>query len=251
MSRFPLILAVFASVSGAAAVFLTLSPGPLYASGALDLMPAFSLLLDAAPVAAVAAFALGFAGIISGVLLKARRSAALAVVAALVGGAVWLAVDDFKSRAAANPLHDVTTNVDTPPAFLAIAPRRYEEGSAAARAAYPHPAWRETHDAIYQDLETLVLPLAVGEAASRAGEIAEDLGWSIEASSVGENAGRFEAVDRTGWFGFVDDIVITITLRGEDSSAVDVRSVSRIGIGDVGKNAERIRTFLSRLRESS
>ena len=55
--------------------------------------------------------------------------------------------------------------------------------------------------------------------------------------------GRIEATDTTFWWGFKDDIVIRI--RPEDSgSRLDIRSKSRVGIGDFGTNAARIEAFL-------
>ena len=251
MKHILLIVAALALVLGLAAVVLALSPGPLYAAGAMDLMPAFSLLFDWAPVAAVAAVAIGLAGVIGGALLRARLSAVLAVTGALIGAGTWFEIDDFKARAAANPLHDVTTNLEAPPSFLVIAPRQYEAGSAAARAASPHPDWRAAHAALYPDLETLLLPLPVSEAALRVEAVAQDLGWSLEASEQLEDAARIEATDQTGWFAFADDIVVTIVPQDENTVAVDIRSVSRIGIGDVGKNAARIRAFIDRLSDAS
>jgi uncharacterized protein (DUF1499 family) len=63
-------------------------------------------------------------------------------------------------------------------------------------------------------------------------------------------AGRIEAVDTTFWFGFQDDIVIRI--RGEAAGTrVDVRSKSRVGRGDLGANARRIRGFLEALRDTT
>ena len=61
-----------------------------------------------------------------------------------------------------------------------------------------------------------------------------------------ESTGRIEAIDRTFWFGFVDDIVIRVrpTAAG---SRIDIRSVSRVGVGDVGTNAARVRAFLAQL----
>lgn len=244
MSRVSMLLAVIALIPGFAAIALALSPGPLYASDALDLMSAFSLFLDAAPLAGLFALGLGLTGLVTGLVGRAWRSAAIAFAAALAGGGVWLVVDDFISRAAANPLHDVTTNVDVPPAFSATEPRRYEAGSAAARAASPHPDWRAAHEAIYPDLETLVQPLDVGEASRRAETVAAKLGWSVHNLDRSDSAAHLEAIDMTGWFGFTDDIVVTIVSRDDGGVAVDVRSVSRIGIGDVGKNAERVREFL-------
>ncbi|MEO1017728.1 MAG: DUF1499 domain-containing protein, partial [Pseudomonadota bacterium] len=60
-----------------------------------------------------------------------------------------------------------------------------------------------------------------------------------------------EAVDQTGWFGFQDDVVVTLEHRQPNGVAVDMRSVSRIGISDVGKNAERVREFVDRVQTAS
>jgi len=58
--------------------------------------------------------------------------------------------------------------------------------------------------------------------------------------------GRIEAVATTFWFGFKDDVVVRIA-PASGGSKVDIRSVSRVGVSDVGANAERIRTFTQRL----
>ena len=67
------------------------------------------------------------------------------------------------------------------------------------------------------------------------------LGWEIV--SVSENEGRIEATATTFWFGFKDDVVIRVR---EDSGGtrIDLRSVSRVGGGDLGANAARIRAFI-------
>ncbi len=59
-------------------------------------------------------------------------------------------------------------------------------------------------------------------------------------------SGRIEATDTTPWFGLKDDIVIRVSAQG-NGSRVDIRSVSRVGRSDIGKNAQRIREFLQRL----
>lgn len=74
-----------------------------------------------------------------------------------------------------------------------------------------------------------------------------DLGWDVVAND--RAAGRIEAVDTTFWFGFKDDVVIRITAgTSEGSARIDVRSKSRVGVGDVGTNARRVRTLLGRLQ---
>ncbi len=47
----------------------------------------------------------------------------------------------------------------------------------------------------------------------------------------------------TGTFDFVDDVWITVEKRGPKGSKVSMRSASRVGKGDLGANARRIRTF--------
>ena len=68
----------------------------------------------------------------------------------------------------------------------------------------------------------------------------------LEIVSVDEGAGVVEATDTTFWFGFKDDVVVRVRSAGE-GSLVDVRSVSRVGLSDLGKNADRIMDLLGRL----
>ena len=73
----------------------------------------------------------------------------------------------------------------------------------------------------------------------------EALGW--ERVSDGALPNTLEATDTTTWFGFKDDVVIRLTAKSDDT-LVDVRSKSRVGKSDLGKNAERIETFMAELR---
>jgi uncharacterized protein (DUF1499 family) len=59
---------------------------------------------------------------------------------------------------------------------------------------------------------------------------------------------RLEATDRSALFRFKDDIVLRVrpTDTGE-GSIVDMRSVSRVGVSDLGVNAKRVRSFLADL----
>ena len=138
-------------------------------------------------------------------------------------------------------IHDITTDLDRPPQFVAILPLRQNA---------PNPA---TYGGIevameqrkaYPDLRTLILNQPASEAFPRVLETAKAMGWRIVDSVPAE--GRIEATDTTFWFGFTDDIVIRIT-PAENRSLVDIRSVSRVGKSDVGTNAKRIRAFMKRL----
>ncbi|WP_172592332.1 DUF1499 domain-containing protein [Nitrosomonas supralitoralis] len=71
-------------------------------------------------------------------------------------------------------------------------------------------------------------------------------GWEVLAVSAAN--GRIEATDTTAIMGFKDDVVIRIRAEGK-KSRVDMRSASRVGKGDWGVNAARIRLFLSELKQ--
>jgi uncharacterized protein (DUF1499 family) len=71
------------------------------------------------------------------------------------------------------------------------------------------------------------------------------MGWKIVAAD-GER-GRIEATDTTAWYGFTDDIVVRVSAEG-DLSRIDIRSKSRIGRGDFGTNARRVRTYLAAVK---
>lgn len=101
------------------------------------------------------------------------------------------------------------------------------------------------HEA-YPDIRPLVLPVKSDIAFEKALAAAKKLNWAVADANAG--AGRIEATDTTFWFGFKDDIVIRITPSGPESSKVDVRSVSRVGRSDIGKNAQRIRKFFAVLK---
>jgi uncharacterized protein (DUF1499 family) len=68
---------------------------------------------------------------------------------------------------------------------------------------------------------------------------------------VEENAaeGRIEATQTSLLYGFKDDMVVRISTNS-DGTVVDVRSKSRVGRSDIGQNAKRIRTFLTRLKDA-
>jgi len=91
----------------------------------------------------------------------------------------------------------------------------------------------------------LILDLPSVKAFDRAAAAAAKMGWEIV--NVNLAHGIIEATDTTFWFGFNDDVVIRISpdARG---SRIDVRSVSRVGVSDIGTNAKRIRNYLRVLK---
>lgn len=143
----------------------------------------------------------------------------------------------------APPIHDISTDTDDPPAFVAVVPLRAldarnppeysgSETAAAQKQAFP-------------DLGPLLVaqPLAVVFVSAR--ELVEENGWTLVEAS--ESEGRIEATAETGWVRFKDDVVIRIRPEG-NQTRVDVRSKSRVGRGDMGVNARRVQDYLTALR---
>jgi len=148
------------------------------------------------------------------------------------------------SRAARSvpPIHDITTDLEDPPSFVAILPLRAGAPNAAQ---YGGPAIAAQQRAAYPGIATIILPLAPQQAFAKALAAARVLGWDVVAA-VPED-GRIEATDRTFWFGFRDDVVVRVRPRN-GGSVVDIRSVSRIGRSDTGTNAKRIRRFVGEIK---
>ena len=80
------------------------------------------------------------------------------------------------------------------------------------------------------------------EALTRVVQVVLGLNWTLVNADF--ETGIVEAYDTTRVFGFVDDIVIRVRARG-NGSRIDIRSVSRVGLGDAGMNAARIRSFIA------
>jgi uncharacterized protein (DUF1499 family) len=218
----------------AAGVALLVS-GPGYRVGVFPLRTAFTVLRWGAYLG-IAASALAAAS-----LWRARGWNALGAAALLIGLTCVVVPFRFqRMAAAAPPIHDITTDTANPPAFEAMVPLRADAPNSLD---YSQETARQQRDA-YPDLAPLILELPAPQAFDRAMAAAQDAGWEIVEADA--DAGRIEATDTTRFFGFQDDVVVRLTpLDGR--TVVDVRSVSRVGRGDAGTNARRIRDFLDAL----
>jgi uncharacterized protein (DUF1499 family) len=176
-------------------------------------------------------------------LLSRSASGLLLTGLAIALGVASAAVPWSYLRAARDrpPIHDISTDTEVPPRFVALLAARDRAG---ARSDYGGQSVATQQLRAYPKLGSVTLTLAPDQAFERALSAARDLGWSIVAAVPDE--GRIEASDRSFWFGFTDDVVIRI--RGhENGSLIDIRSVSRVGIGDLGVNAARIQAFTEKL----
>jgi uncharacterized protein (DUF1499 family) len=138
-------------------------------------------------------------------------------------------------------INDITTNPDDPPVFeVALS----DPANAGRDMGYPTDFAAKQREA-YPDLAPIALPVPPGEALERARRAAETLGWEIAEVRPPQSDGAdavLEARQTSALFRFVDDIVVRVR-ASDGGSVVDVRSKSRVGRGDLGVNARRIRAF--------
>jgi len=230
------VLIALASIVGFLMVVL---PGPLYQFAGVSLGTAFTSLRFGVYVGGAALIL-----IILQVLIN-RKSVSWGstfIYAAMALVAVGMPVSMMSKASAVPPIHDITTDVTNPPEFVAIAPLR--EGA-------PNPVSYEGGEVTKQQLEaypeikTQLLPQSINEVYMAAERAIDALGW--ERVTEGALPNTLEATDTTTWFGFKDDVVVRLTVQNDDT-LVDVRSKSRVGKSDLGKNAQRIDAFLFELR---
>lgn len=171
-----------------------------------------------------------------------RRGLVLAVLALLIAVAVAGVPWQWRRTArSVPPIHDITTDTENPPEFVAMLPLRADAPNSAE---YEGPEIASQQREAYPDIQPVTLAAPPAEGFERALEAAQQMGWEIV--DADPDAGRIEATDETLWFGFKDDVVIRVT-PADGGSRIDARSVSRVGGSDVGTNARRIRGFLERV----
>lgn len=149
-------------------------------------------------------------------------------------------------------IHDITTDLADPPQFTVLALRddNWDKIPGAddsdMAGMNPRQRWATLHQDAYPDIRSVRIDQPVAVVIEKAKRLAEDRGWDI--ASVDPAAGNLEATDTHSLFRFKDDIVIRArAAENGTASIIDVRSVSRFGLHDLGINAKRVREFLSDL----
>lgn len=138
-------------------------------------------------------------------------------------------------------INDVTTTPLEPPAFVALA---QVPANAGRDMRYP-PGNALVQQTAYPDLAPLSFADAPDLCFAKASAAAHGMsGWEVAAEDA--KARRIEAVATTAVLRFKDDVVVEVRQAGT-GCAVHMRSKSRLGRGDMGANAKRIRKFLALL----
>jgi uncharacterized protein (DUF1499 family) len=231
-----------AAVAVAALLLLTIA-GPGYRIGLFSLDLALLGMMRWAAYAGTAGMVLSAFAIYwtwRHTLRPAQALAAVALVASLA--AVAVPFQTLRRERTAPPIHDISTDLQNPPAFKAVVPLRAEAPNPLDRP----PAVNDQQRRGYPDIQPLTIPDPPDRAFDDALQTAQAMDWAIV--SADKSAGTIEATDTTTWFGFTDDVAVRLTPWGS-GTRVDVRSVSRVGRSDRGRNAGRIEEFLEALQE--
>jgi uncharacterized protein (DUF1499 family) len=179
---------------------------------------------------------------------KSKRLIGFALGAALIGFIGYSASPLLSVPA----IHDISTDLADPPQFRMLALRKDNldqvpgADEKAMKDMSPQQRWEAIHREAYSDIRTVRINQPVAEVVEKAQRIAQTRGWEVAIADTTE--GRVEATATTLMFGFKDDVVVRVR-PSEDgkASVVDMRSVSRVGISDLGANARRVRAFLADL----
>ncbi len=221
------------------AILMLLASGVGYRNEWWDLGLAFNLISYSFFAAAtIATFSAAF---IVANLLRKNGKLDIAVTLALVvtlacGGYIY----NIRSQAySLPPIHDITTDINDVPQFDAIVPLR---ANAPNPLEYGGSEIAEQQQKAYPEVKPVITGLNKQQAFDRAVNLAKSYsGWELVDSDLQE--GRIEVTVTTFWFGFKDDVVIRIQKTGA-GTRLDLRSISRLGKGDLGANAYRIIRFI-------
>ncbi len=152
------------------------------------------------------------------IVLRGKRAglgtAVIGIVVALAAATPF--TTSFMKARSVPPIHDITTDL-----------------AAQQAKAYPN-------------LAPVALDADPAKAFAAAEAVVKDMGWELVASTP--DTGLIEATATTNLLHFKDDVAIRITKTDAGGSILDVRSVSRVGMSDLGANAARIEAFIAALK---
>ncbi len=207
---------------------------------------AFSWLMPLSGYLALGAAAVALLCLVLGWSVIGVAGGAVAAIALVVAmGLLYVPLHYTRIRNTVPRIHDISTDTENPPQFVAVLAARAAEN--AVTAVYGGPEVAKLQKAAYPDVVPLNVTLAVHPAFQRALAAAKSMpGWTIVASDP--DTDRIEASQSSRWFHFTDDVVIRVAPAGS-GSRIDMRSLSRHGRSDFGVNAARIRAYMHELQK--
>jgi len=192
----------------------------------------------------VAAIVLALLSLLASIVLKPRRGVLTAIIALAIPIGIIAYANNVRSTVRGLPfIHDVSTDTVAPPGVSAtLLALRGEHSNPAHYVGKKDPRGTELVSVLqlqgYPDIQPLILDGSVADVRHRVVTTIDQFGWQLHTNDP--QTGIIEATHKTFWYGFLDDVIIRVRESG-DQSRVDIRSISRIGASDMGKNAARIR----------
>jgi hypothetical protein len=201
----------------------------------------------------LAALVLGVIWLIASRTSRETDNARWAILGLLGSGAlIAVPIYNIVQAKISPPIHDITTDTEKPPVFVALLALRQGAENSPQYSGEAKVTWkrktktvREWQKKEYLDIRPFGDLTAPKKLFDRAHQAAEAMGWDVVAVVPGE--GRIEATDTTWLFGQTDDIVIRVKPAGIGAK-LDIRSESRMGAADDGRNAERVRNYIKMLQ---
>lgn len=141
-------------------------------------------------------------------------------------------------------IHDISTDTMDPPQFDELIGVRGEQANSLEYDAATLEPLQQRHYPWVVPFVTEASPPAAFQLAMHALK-----GLGLQIVNEDASAGLIEATATTFWFGFKDDVAVRVR-AADGGSVVDLRSVSRVGVSDLGTNARRIGQILSAMTEA-
>ncbi|MGP5309186.1 DUF1499 domain-containing protein [Vreelandella alkaliphila] len=235
----PTLLAWLSVIALIASALLMAGAGPAYRWELISLGDAFNLMRNGV-YAATAAVAISILLLLISAFTR-RMGAGVAAIFVIVATAALLYMpwQQWQRAQQAPAIHDITTDTQNPPDFVALRDAREAAPNAVD---YPGEATARQQQMAYPNVQPLQVTAPKATVLAAAQAEVEASGWQIAAITES----TIEATATTRWFGFEDDVIIRLTEQ-QNGVQVDMRSASRLGTSDVGTNALRIETFLDNL----
>mgnify|MGYP003387271280 CR=1 FL=1 len=217
-----------------------------------------TLTIKYGPMILMGAAGLGVFALIVALLAQPAGGRIAALIAILIPSAGLYYANQIKiAQAHIPPIHDISTDWKDPPQFSDATMQL--RGSDANPIEHPWTVfpksekYRELEGKSYEDVQKWaypdVVPIVVDSAAdiaySKALDAAHKIGLAITIANAGH--GQIEGVATSFWYAFKDDVAIRVRAKDGGGAIVDLRSVSRVGVSDLGANAARIRAFRTAL----
>lgn len=217
--------------------------------GVLGSLPAFGLSTAGAALAALAGLIVGLVALVLALRTKPRLGLRGPSVAVALCGLLLALYAGWAANASKQaPIHDIATDWRDPlmpsPQLLADRGEKanpVETAPVAPGAVGSKPfaglTLAEVNRRTCPGATAVIRAEPVDQAFTRVRDAVKAAGLRIVSDDV--RSGRLEAVATSGWYGFKDDLIVRV--RPENAGArIDMRSISRMGVSDLGVNCARI-----------